>query len=71
MTNQDLGIIVDRTDALVAQLRLPQMGFAKGCYPDESWLMKIVRFIDSNNLLGFFVRAIHNAFEPKIAAMQV
>ena len=71
ITNQKLSIIVERLNMLLQQIALPQLGFAEGIYPEESWVMRVVRYIDRVNLLGCYVRGIRNVVEPNIPAMRV
>lgn len=68
---QNVTLVIERTNGLLRQLQRQQLGFAPGCYPDEGFLFRIVRYIDRTNLLGIFRRAVREAIAPNILANQV
>lgn len=63
--------LLGRLSMLVAQLGQAPLGFTPGSYPDESWVFRVVRFVDRSNLLGVFKRAIPNNVVPNIPAARM
>jgi hypothetical protein len=67
----NVSIMVARLNQLLQLLHLPQLGFDAGNYPDEEWVLRIIRYIDGYNILGFYKRAIRNFQRPNILAAEV
>ena len=51
--------LVRKVNFLLRMKNLPELGFDEFDPPEESWLYKIVRFIDPTNILEFFEAAVH------------
>lgn len=66
-----VSIMVAKSNQLLLMLNQPQLGFEAGSFPDESWMIRIIRFIDGYNILGFYKRPVNNFRRPNILASEV
>lgn len=64
-------ILIERLSLLLTQLGNLPLGFKVGAFPDEAWLMRVVRFVDPSNILGVFTKAVRNSTPPAIPATRV
>lgn len=64
----NIPMVVARLNRLLVQLGLPDLSFTATTMPDDDWVFRVVRFVDQNNLLGCFKRAVRNAQPPNIMA---
>lgn len=66
--SHNLTILVERLETLLQQLGERPLGFRPGCYPEECWVHRVVRFVDRSNLLEVFKLPIPGAIDPAILA---
>lgn len=70
-TAHNITIVIERTNILLQQLGLNELGFRPSAFPDEGWLMRIVRHLDPTNLLNIFFRPVRGAVAPNVLAARV
>jgi hypothetical protein len=59
---------VEKINHHLQQLQHRTLGFTRLNYPDESWLLRIIRYVDPFNLVGAFRRRIQGAPCPNTPA---
>lgn len=69
--SHNMTILVEKLTILLDQLGERPLGFLPGNYPEESWLYRVIRFVDQGNLLGVFKRSIPGAHVPDILASRM
>ena len=50
------GDVFVKISHLLTEIGLPPLGFEVGLFPEDTWLYKIVRFVDRNNATGVYLQ---------------
>lgn len=56
--------IVERLSRFLSKIGKSELGFKPGCFADERWLLRVIRFEDRYNILGFFRTRAPGAQKP-------
>ena len=56
----NLSVLFRKVSSLLAERQLAPFGFNDHCVPDESWLIKVLKFIDQENILETFIEPCPN-----------
>ena len=67
----NLSVLFRKVSTLLAERQLPPIGFNENCTPDESWLIKIIRYLDQENMLETFHEQALNAQPANCLTRQV
>jgi hypothetical protein len=58
------GDVFAKISRLLEEMGLPPLGFEVGLFPEDTWLYKVVRFVDRANATGVYLEAVPARVPP-------